>query len=46
MPFSLKWASETGKRFKRGPVKKEFVSIKEKLESFNEKGLNDLLVSP
>ena len=32
MPFDSKSASEAGKRSKRGPVKKELPSIKEKME--------------
>ena len=34
MPFDSKSASEAGKRSKRGPVKKELPSIKEKDGNF------------
>ena len=43
MPFDSKSASEAGKRSKRGPVKKELPSIKEKMEMLYEKVLDDLL---
>ena len=45
MPFNSKSASEAGKRSKRGPVKKELPSIKEKMEMLYEKVLDDLLVN-
>ena len=45
MPFDSKSASEAGKRSKRGPVKKELPSIKEKMEMLYEKVLDDLLVN-
>jgi len=45
MPFDSKLASEAGKRSKRGPVKKEFPSIKEKMEMLYEKVLDDLLAN-
>ena len=45
MPFNSKSASEAGKRSKRGPVKKELPSIKEKMEMLYEKVLDDLLAN-
>ena len=45
MPFDSKSASEAGKRSKRGPVKKELPSIKEKMEMLYEKVLDDLLAN-
>ena len=45
MPFDSKSASEAGKRSKRGPVKKELPTIKEKMEMLYEKVLDDLLVN-
>ena len=43
--FDSKSASEAGKRSKRGPVKKELPTIKEKMEMLYEKVLDDLLVN-
>ena len=45
MPFDSKSASEAGERSKRGPVKKELPSIKEKMEMLYEKVLDDLLAN-
>lgn len=45
MPFYSKSASEAGKRSKRGPVKKELPSIKEKIEILYKKVLDDLLAN-
>lgn len=45
MPFDSKSASEAGKRSKRGPVKNELSSIKEKMEMLYEKVLDDLLAN-
>ena len=45
MPFDSKSASDAGKRSKRGPVKKELPSIKEKMEMLYEKVLDDLLIN-
>ena len=45
MPFDLKSATEAGKRSKRGPVKKEPPSVKEKMEMLYEKVLDDLLAN-
>ena len=45
MPFDSKSASEAGKRSKRGPVKKELPTIKEKMEILYEKVLDDLLIN-
>ena len=41
MPFDSKSASEAGKRSKRGPVKKELPTIKEKMEMLYEKVLEN-----
>ena len=45
MPFDPKSAKKAGKKSKRGPVKKEGPSIKEKMELLYEKVLDDLLVN-
>jgi hypothetical protein len=45
MPFDPKSAKKTGKRSKRGPAKREGLSIKEKMEMLYEKVLDDLLVN-
>jgi hypothetical protein len=45
MPFDLKSASNAGKKSKRGPAKKDELSIKEKMELLYEKVLDDLLVN-
>ena len=41
MPFDSKSACEAGKRSKRGPVKKELPTIKEKMEMLYEKVLEN-----
>ena len=46
MPFDPNSAKKAGKKSKRGPVKKEGPSIKEKMEMLYEKVLDDLLVNP
>ena len=45
MPFDPKTASNAGKKSKRGPAKKDELSIKEKMELLYEKVLDDLLVN-
>jgi hypothetical protein len=45
MPFDPNSAKKAGKKFKRGPVKKERSSIKKKMEMLYEKVLDDLLVN-
>ena len=45
MPFDPKSAKKAGKKSKRGPAKKEGPSIKEKMELFYEKVLDDLLIN-
>ena len=45
MLFDSKSTSEAGKRSKRGPVKKELPSIKEKTEMLYEKVLDDVLAN-
>ena len=45
MPFDSKSAKKAGKKYKRGPAKKEGPSIKEKMEQLHEKVLDDLLVN-
>ena len=45
MPFDPKSAKKAGKKSKRGPVKKEGPSIKEKMEMLYEKVLDDLLIN-
>jgi len=45
MPFDPKSARSAGKKSKRGPAKKEDLSIKEKMELLYEKVLDDLLVN-
>ena len=45
MPFDPKSAKKAGKRSKRGPAKKDELSIKEKMELLYEKVLDDLLVN-
>ena len=45
MPFDPKSAKKAGKRSKRGPAKKDALSIKEKMELLYEKVLDDLLVN-
>ena len=45
MPFDPKSAKKAGKQSKRGPAKKDKLSIKEKMELLYEKVLDDLLVN-
>ena len=45
MPFDKKSAKKAGKKSKRGPAKKDELSIKEKMELLYEKVLDDLLVN-
>ena len=45
MPFDPKSAKKAGKISKRGPAKKDELSIKEKMELLYEKVLDDLLVN-
>ena len=45
MPFDPKSAKKAGKKSKRGPVKKEGPTIKEKMEILYEKVLDDLLIN-
>ena len=45
MPFDPNTASNAGKKSKRGPAKKDELSIKEKMELLYEKVLDDLLVN-
>ena len=45
MPFDPKSAKKAGKKFIRGPAKKEGPSIKEKMEMLYEKVLDDLLIN-
>ena len=45
MPFDPKSAVQAGKKSKRGPAKKEEVSIKDKMEMLYEKVLDDLLIN-
>ena len=45
MPFDPKSAKKAGKISKRGPAKKDKLSIKEKMELLYEKVLDDLLVN-
>ena len=45
MPFDPKSARNAGKKSKRGPAKKDELSIKEKMELLYEKVLDDLLVN-
>ena len=45
MPFDSNSAEKAGKKSKRGPVKKEEPSIKEKMEMLYEKVLDDLLIN-
>ena len=45
MPFDPNSAKKAGKKSKRGPAKKEGLSIKEKMELLYEKVLDDLLIN-
>ena len=45
MPFDPKTARNAGKKSKRGPAKKDELSIKEKMELLYEKVLDDLLIN-
>ena len=45
MTFDSKSAKKAGKKSKRGPAKKQELSIKEKMELLYEKVLDDLLVN-
>ena len=45
MPFDPNSAKRAGKKSKRGPAKKDELSIKEKMELLYEKVLDDLLVN-
>ena len=45
MPFDPNTARNAGKKSKRGPAKKDELSIKEKMELLYEKVLDDLLVN-
>ena len=45
MPFDPKSAMKAGKKVKRGPAKKDALSIKEKMEMLYEKVLDDLLIN-
>ena len=45
MPFDPNSAKKAGKKSKRGPAKKEGLSIKEKMEMLYEKVLYDLLIN-
>ena len=45
MPFNPKSAKKAGEISKRGPAKKDELSIKEKMELLYEKVLDDLLVN-
>ena len=45
MPFDPKSAKKAGKKSKRGPAKKDKLSIKEKMELLYEKVLDDLFVN-
>ena len=45
MPFDPKTARNAGKKSKRGPAKKDELSIKEKMEMLYEKVLDDLLIN-
>ena len=45
MPFDPNSSKKAGKKSKRGPAKKEALSIKEKMEMLYEKVLDDLLVN-
>jgi hypothetical protein len=45
MPFDPKSAKKAVKKSKRGPAKKDELSIKEKMELLYEKVLDDLLVN-
>ena len=45
MPFDPKSAKKAGKQSKRGPAKKDELSIKEKMELLYEKVLDDLLIN-
>ena len=45
MPFDPNLAKKAGKKSKRGPAKKDELSIKEKMELLYEKVLDDLLVN-
>jgi hypothetical protein len=45
MPFDPKSPKKAGKKSKRGPAKKEGLSIKEKVEMLYEKVLDDLLIN-
>ena len=45
MPFDPNSAKKAGKKSKRGPAKKDELSIKEKMELLYEKVLDDLLVN-
>ena len=45
MPFDSNSAKKSGKKSKRGPAKKEEPWIKEKMEMFYEKVLDNLLVN-
>ena len=45
MPFDPKSAKKAGKKSKRGPAKKDALSIKEKMEMLYEKVLDDLLIN-
>ena len=46
MPFVPKSAKKARKRSKRGPAKKDELSIKEKMELLYEKVLDDLFFQP
>jgi len=45
MPFDPKSAKSAGEKSKRGPAKKDELSIKEKMELLYEKVLDDLLIN-
>ena len=45
MPFDPNLAKKAGKKSKRGPAKKDELSIKEKMELLYEKVLDDLLIN-
>ena len=45
MPFDSNSAEKAGKKTKRGAAKKEWPSIKEKMELRYEKVLDDLLIN-
>ena len=45
MPFDPNSAKKAGEKSKRGPAKKEGLSVKEKMELLYEKVLDDLLIN-